>query len=254
MKTLLQKIKDFFNPSDWIRTLRNVPSLAVTFCVLASVLMNILANKSIIDTQLFEGSFLWVVQDAGILFSWCGFLAGDLIVRAYGTKTAIRVSITSVIISLFVSLMFVGIAQVPGVWGEAFMSDGTINESINNALNSTLGSVWFVVLGSTLASAVGLICNNIAQGTLLKKITSKHGDRYWGFVLASALSTGLGQFLDNMVFGSLVQAQFFGWGWDKVVSASIFGMLLELVVEVVFTPLTYKISCNWKKNGIGTIV
>ena len=32
---------------------------------------------------------------------------------------------------------------------------------------------------------------------------------------------------------------------------SLLGALVELVVEMIFTPLTYKISQNWAKNKIG---
>lgn len=243
-------LKDFFNMKDWVKLLRSIPALALTFCILASVLMNILANKSIVDQQI-GNTWMWIVQDAGILFSWCGFLAGDLIVRAYGTKNAIRVSLTSVLVALFVSIVLIGVSYVPGVWGEAFLPDGSVNVAVNGALDRTIRGAWMIVLGSTLASAIGLIFNNITQGTLLKSIQRKHGDHYWGFVTASATSTALGQFLDNIVFGFVVQATLFGWGIDKVISASIIGMLLEIVVELIFTPITYKISKNWKKNGIG---
>lgn len=257
MKKLKQQLKDFFNLKDWLKLLRSIPALALTFCVLSAVLMNILANKSIIDATIIPG-WVYVVQDAGILFSWCGFLAGDLIVRAYGTKNAIRVTITTVLISLFISCILLGAATVPGIWGESFAFMGqsgaldSTGQAVNNALNNTLGNVWYVVIGSAAATLIGLIFNNIMQGALLKRIIKKHGEHYWGFVIASATSTAVGQFIDNVAFALLVSIWFFGWDWAHVISCSILGMLIELVVELIFTPITYKISKNWKKNHIGS--
>lgn len=250
-KTLFKKIgetlKDFFNPKEWLKTLRNVPALALTLITLATVLMNILANKSIIELPRLGDGDYWLVQDAGLIFSWIGFLVGDLMVKNYGSKNAIRVNLTCLGISLFISGLLAIVGVIPGTWSASYDYAGQVNE----ALNATMGNVWYVILGSALASAVGLIINGLTQGLLLKKIEAKHGDKYWGFFAASAGSTMIGQFIDNFVFAAIVSVPFFGWTWFSVFSCSLFGMLIELVVELIFSPITYKISKNWKKNKIG---
>lgn len=239
---LWQKTKDFFNPKDWLKTLRSIPSLALALSVVATVLMNILANKSIIELP-------WLIQDAGILLSWVGFLVGDLLVKNFGSKNAIRVNLTSLAISLFISGLLAIVGVIPGTWSSAV---GSVNASeINSAVNAVMGNVWYVIIGSAVASAVGLILNGITQGLMLKKIEAKHGDKYWGFVLASATSTIIGQVIDNMVFAALISVNFFGWGWKQVIICSLTGAIFELIIELVFSPLTYKISQNWHKNKIG---
>ena len=85
-------LKDFFNPKDWLKTLRSVPALALALITVATVLMNILANKSIIEIPRLGNGDYWLVQDAGIIMSWVGFLVGDLLVKNFGPKNAIRVN------------------------------------------------------------------------------------------------------------------------------------------------------------------
>lgn len=240
-------IKDFFNPKEWLATLRKVPSLALALATTATVLMNILANKSIINLP-------WLIQDAGIIVSWVGFLVSDLLVKAFGSKNAIRVNLTSLVISLFISGLLAVVAIVPGDWSPVFdttINGGEIGSNINAAINSVMGNVWYVIFGSAIASGVGLVFNGLTQGLLLKYIERRHGDRFWGFFVASASSTMLGQVLDNMVFASLISVKFFGWSWIQVVVCSLSGAIFELVIELIFAPLTYRISKNWKANNIG---
>lgn len=221
--------------------------MALALITVATVLMNILANKSIIEIPRFGNGDYWLVQDAGIIMSWVGFLVGDLLVKNFGSKNAIRVNLTCLGISLFISGLLAAAGAIPGTWAASYEYAGQINQ----ALNATMGNVWYVILGSALASAVGLIVNGITQGVLLKKIENKHGDKYWGFLVASAGSTMIGQFIDNFVFASIVSVPFFGWSWFSVFACSFFGMIVELIFELIFSPLTYKISKNWKKNHIG---
>ena len=247
-KHLGHEIVDFVNPKEWLKTLRSVPSLALALITVATVLMNILANKSIINLP-------WLIQDAGILMSWVGFLVGDLLVKAFGSKNAIRVNLTCLGISLFISGLLAIVAVVPGEWSPVFdptINPGDLGSNINAAVNSVMGNVWYVILGSAVASAVGLVVNGLTQGLLIKKIETKHGDKYWGFFVASAASTMIGQIIDNMVFALLVSVKFFGWTWTQVMVCSLTGAIFELIIELVFSPLTYRISRNWKKNGIGT--
>ena len=247
-KHLGHEIVDFFNPKEWLKTLRSVPSLALALITVATVLMNILANKSIINLP-------WLIQDAGILMSWVGFLVGDLLVKAFGSKNAIRVNLTCLGISLFISGLLAIVAVVPGEWSPVFdptINPGDLGENINAAVNSVMGNVWYVIFGSAVASAVGLVVNGLTQGLLIKKIETKHADKYWGFFVASAASTMIGQIIDNMVFALLVSVKFFGWTWTQVMVCSLTGAIFELIIELVFSPLTYRISKNWKKNGIGT--
>ena len=74
-----KSLKDFFNMKDWLKLLRTIPATALALICVSTVLMNILANKSIINLP-------WLIQDAGICLSWVGFLVGDLLVKNFGSK------------------------------------------------------------------------------------------------------------------------------------------------------------------------
>lgn len=263
IKSIPALLKDFFNPKEWLTLLRSVPAAALTLMVLATVLMNLLANKSIINVYMVDvfGSGyagdvndLFAVQDAGLIMSWVGFLVGDLLVKCFGSKNAIRLNIAALGLSLFISMLLVGAAYLPGVWAAWYdvgKADPSLSGVINDSLNYTIGNTWYVILGSAAASFVGIMVNNISQGFFLDKIQKKHGDTYPGYLVAAGASTVIGQILDNMVFAALISTQFFGWTWVSVISCSVLGALVELIVEMVFTPLTYRISKNWDKNHIG---
>lgn len=74
-------LKDFFNFKEWVILLRSIPAVALALITVSTVLMNILANKSIIELP-------WLIQDAGVILSWVGFLVGDLLVKNFGSKWA----------------------------------------------------------------------------------------------------------------------------------------------------------------------
>lgn len=264
MKTLFKKIwlflADFFNPKEWIKLFRSVPATALALITLATVLMNILAAKSIIEVDADfpvtwftggPGHDFWLLQDAGIIVSWVGFLIGDLLVKAFGSKNAIRVNIGCLLLSLFISLLLVGVANVKGTWSPVYTYGEDYRLIINGSLNEVIGNVWYVISGSAAASFVGIIVNNVTQGTMLTKIEKKHGDHYFGYLIAAGASTIAGQIVDNIVFALLVSVWFFGWSLFSVLMCSLFGALIELIAEMLFTPLTYKISKNWEKNQIG---
>lgn len=251
-KKIFLALKDFFNPKNWLRTLRSVPGMALALITVANILMNVLANKSIIELAFPNSDSYWLIQDAGVCLSWIGFLVGDLLVKNFGAKHAIRVNLTALFISLFVSLLLFGVSIIPGTWSPEFnYADASTAQAVKDSINSVMGNVWYVILGSALASAVGLIVNNITQDLILDKIEAKKGNHYWVYLIAASLSTIFGQILDNFVFASVVSVRFFNWTWLTAFMCSLDGAIFELIIEMAFTPLTYRISKNWDKNHIG---
>lgn len=251
-KKLRLGAKDFFSPREWVKTLRSVPGMALALITVANILMNVLANKSIIELKIPGTDSYWLIQDAGIFLSWIGFLVGDLLVKNFGAKHAIRVNLTALILSLFVSALLAVVGVIPGTWSPEFnYQDASIVQAVGESIDAVMGNVWYVILGSAAASACGLIVNNLTQELILKKIEKRHGEKYLGYLLAAGLSTVFGQILDNFVFAALVSVRFFHWTWLSAFMCSLDGAIFELVVEMCFTPLTYAISKNWDKNHIG---
>ncbi|MDD6301864.1 MAG: VUT family protein [Bacillales bacterium] len=220
--------------------IRNVPSIIVALFIVSIIAMNLLANKSI------NLPFSWLALDAGILLSWLSFLTMDIITKHYGPKAATELAILGILINLGVALIFFIASAIPGLWGESFVEEG--GNLINNALNNTFSGTWYVLLGSTTAFLASAIVNNLINyliGKLFKK------DNFFVFILRTYISTAIGQFIDNLVFAFIVSYFFFGWTIIQCLTCALTGAIVELLCEVIFSPLGYKIVQSWKKEGVG---
>lgn len=233
----MNKIKESIN--NYALLLRSVPSLVMALFVVSVVLMNLLANKEI-------GLNLdWLALDCGFTVSWLSFLCMDMLTKRFGPKAAIQLSLTAMVVNLFVCGILFVISLIPGNWGEYYTYE---NDIVNQALNSTIGGTWYVVLGSACAFAASAILNAILNqgiGKMCKK------NNFVSYALRSYISTGLAQFLDNFIFAMMVSHVFFGWTMTQVITCSITGCLAELLCEVVFSPLGYKVCKKWEKHNVG---
>lgn len=217
--------------------LADVHPLILTLAVLSTVGMNLLANKSI-DTGL-----SWLALDCGILFSWLAFLSMDVATHCYGPRSATAMSLVALALSLVMVAVFFVASKVPGVWGESFV-DGS-EAIINNALDNTFGGTWFIILGSSIAYAVSAVLNNFLNWAIGERL----GEGGFGtFAVRSYVSTFLAQFADNITFALLVSRTFFGWTLLQCVTCAITGAVLELVFEVFFSPVGYRISQGIKAS------
>ena len=220
--------------SEYRSLIRSVPPLLFSLLVLPVVGMNLLANKSI-DTGVD-----WLALDCGILFSWLTFLSMDVLTHNYGPKTATVLSLAALGLNLLMALIFFLASRVPGVWGESFV-DGS-ETVINTALDRTFGGTWYVILGSSVAFAVSAALNNFLNygiGTLLRK-----NESFGSFAIRSYVSTFLAQFADNLIFALIVSRNFFGWTTLQCFTCALTGAILELLFEVVFSPLGYRVAAS----------
>lgn len=218
--------------------LRSVPSVVMVFFVISVVLMNLLANKELLN-------YGWIALDCGFVVSWISFLAMDMLTKRFGPKAAIKLSITAILINLLFSGLLYLISCVPGNWGQFY----TYNDSVvNEVLDATIGGTWYVVLGSMTAFGVASVVNAILNAGIgkLTKSTS-----FASFALRSYVSTGLGQFVDNLIFALLVSHVFFGWTMFQVFTCSLAGACMELLSEVIFSPIGYRACKKWETENVG---
>ena len=75
---------------------------------------------------------------------------------------------------------------------------------------------------------------------------------------ASYTSTFIGQFLDNLIFSIIVFMIFapiywngFNWTLIQCLMCALTGAVLELIMEIIFSPIGYKILKKWNKENIG---
>ena len=231
-------VKNLFKETKLL--LRSVPSLITALFVTAIVSMNLLANKSI------DLGVSWLALDCGILFSWLVFLLMDIVTKRFGVRAANMLSVTALLINLFFSAFFIAMSYIPGTWSQSFVagSEGIIN----GALDGTFRSSWFVILGSSVAFIVSAFLNN-SLNMLFGKMLKNRG--FLAFSISCYASTLIAQFADNLLFAFIVSYHFFGWTALQCVMCAVTGAVAELLFEVVFSPLGYRVVKRMQAEGVG---
>ena len=234
----MSKLKSLFREAVLLE--RSIPGVVSALFILSIVAMNLLANKSI------SLPFDWMALDCGIIFSWLVFLLMDMVTKHFGPRAATMLSVIALVVNLFMALMlFIG-SIIPGLWGESFVESG--GDIINYALDHTFRGTWYVLLGSSVAFIVSSVVNN-ELNWLIGKATKN--SNFGSFALRSYVSTFIAQFVDNMVFALIVSHNFFGWTMTQCVVCALTGAVLELVCEIIFSPIGYRVARKWQKNEVG---
>lgn len=219
--------------------LNAIPSTVVMFMVVSVIVTNLMAGKFIVNTS-------WMQVTGGLLMSWLPFLCMDIVSKHYGAKASIRLNL----FALFMYLCCVGIFElVVLIQYPATSGDYT-------AFNSIFGTQWQILTASAIAYVVSGVVNSITNcsiGAMFKK----NPDGKLAYVSRSYISTFIGQFIDNFVFVFLLNLFFVGFGYFKsiallpVLGAALLGGFYELLAEVIFSPIGYKVVTKWKEAGVG---
>lgn len=86
---------------------------------------------------------------------------------------------------------------------------------------------------------------NVAIGRLSTSNT------FGAFAKRSYISTGIAQFVDNLIFAIVVSHVFFGWTWIQVLTCSFTGAVAELLCEILLSPVGYKVVRGWERENVG---
>ena len=223
---------------DYKLLLRNAPTVTMIFFVLSAVFMNIFAGKELVNIN-------YLALDCGFLLSWMSFLCMDMLTKRYGAKAAIKLSFFAVAVNLICCGIFFVMSKVGNHWSEFYSTGSELSDA---ALNNTFGGTWYVLVGSMTAFAIAAIVNaliNVSIGKLVKR------KNFFEYAIRSYVSTAFGQFVDNFVFATLVSVVFFGWTWTQVVFCSLVGAGMELLSEVIFSPIGFKVCKRWEAEKVG---
>ena len=229
--------------NDFRNQLSGVSPLVAAMLILSVVGMNLLANKSI-DTGL-----EWLALDCGILLSWMTFMSMDVLTQCYGPKIATYMTVFAIIMNLVMALIFWIAGALPGMWGESYVEGS--EAVINNALDHTFSGTWFILLGSSIAFFVSSVVNNFLNHWIGESLTKKEG--FGIFAVRAYVSTFIGQFTDNIVFALLVSRVFFGWTMIQCITCACTGAIMELLFEVFFSPVGYRIAKGIKARNVRTL-
>lgn len=224
---------------DFKLLLRNVPATAFAFFAIAVVLMNLMANKTILDLP-------WLALDGGLIIAWLPFMSMDVITKHFGARASTKLSIFATFINLMVCSIFAVLTIIPGTW-----STGWENPSANSAINELFAGSWQVLFSSTVAFIASAFINNFINGGI-GKLFRNNSDGKAAYVTRTYVSTMIGQFCDNIIFNMLFQVIFINsWTPFQALTCAITGAVVELLMEIVFSPIGYRITVNWKQSGVG---
>jgi len=226
---------------EWEETellLRSIPVTAVTLFVVSVVCMNLLANKTLLQLE-------WIALDGGILISWLSFMCMDIITKHFGPKASNKISLLAAAINLLTCLIFFVASIIPS------------NANDYTAFNSIFGGTWFILLGSTVAFLSSAVLNNFLNWIIGKSLVHHPNDRLV-YCAQTYVSTFIGQFWDNFIFSVIVFVGFAPVFWDgfhwtvlQCSTCALTGAVAELIMEIIFSPIGYKIVTKWKNNSVG---
>lgn len=218
--------------------LRAIPASIVTLFVVSVITMNLLANKTLLQLD-------WIALDGGILISWLSFMCMDIITKHFGPKASNKISVLATCVNLLTCLIFYVASIIPS------------NATDYSAFDGIFGGTWFILLGSTIAFIISAIINNLLNW-LIGKGFNKNPDGKLAYVMRCYVSTFVGQFLDNFIFSLIVFVGFapifwngFHWTALQCATCALTGAIAELIMEIVFSPIGYRISKKWKENSVG---
>ena len=200
--------------------------------------MNLLANKTLLQLD-------WIALDGGILISWLSFMCMDLITKHFGPKASNSITVLAVMINLLTCLIFFVAKAIPSNAGDF------------SAFDKVFGGTWFILLASTVAFIASALINNAINWAIGKAFRKKPNGKL-AFAARAYVSTFVGQFLDNLIFSVIVFMLFapifwdgFSWTLVQCTTCALTGAVAELIMEIVFSPIGYRISKKWQKESVG---
>jgi len=169
---------------------------------------------------------------AGVLFFPISYVFGDILTEVYGYSRARRVIWTGFAALAFASMMAAVVVALPPApfWKH------------QGAYEIAFGSTWRIVL----ASMIAYFCGEFVNSLVLAKMKIMTAGRWlWSRTIGSTIA---GEAVDSALFYPLA---FYGAGIipdDKLPVVMLAQFITKVLVEVVFTPVTYKIV-NWLKRA-----
>ena len=218
--------------------LRSIPAIVVSLFVVSVICMNLLANKTLLQTH-------WIAVDGGILISWLSFMCMDIITKYFGPKASNKIAILASAINVLTCLIFYIASRIPSQ-----ANDYT-------AFDEIFGGTWFILMGSTIAFLTSAMINNFLNWTIGKAFHN-HPDGRLAYAVQTYISTFVGQFMDNFIFSIIVFVFFAPIFWDgfhwtvlQCATCALTGAIAELIMEILFSPLGYRILMQWKEHNVG---
>ena len=217
--------------------LRCIPATVVTLFVVSVICMNLLANKTLLQLE-------YIALDGGILISWLSFMCMDIITKHFGPKASNKISVLACGINVLTCLIFFVASAIPS------------NAADYTAFNGIFGGTWFILLGSTVAFICSALLNNMLNAAISRGFRRNPNGKM-AYAVSVYVSTFIGQFFDNFIFSLIVFVGFapiywdgFHWTVTQCAACALTGAVAELIMEVIFSPIGYRITKKWRENKV----
>lgn len=174
-------------------------------------------------------TFGFFTLDAGTILFPLSYIIGDILTEVYGYARARRVIWIGLLCNVLMAMTFMLVAVLPPAadWPN------------QGAYEAILGLTPRIVLASIVAYFAGEFINSFILAKL--KIRTK-GKYLWSRTIGSTL---IGQLLDTVIFILIAFAGILPT--DVLVALIVSNYIFKVAIEVLFTPLTYKVVNKLKK-------
>ncbi|MBP9715143.1 MAG: queuosine precursor transporter [Candidatus Pacebacteria bacterium] len=183
--------------------------------------VSVLLISNVASTKIVD--FGWFTFDGGTLLFPLSYIFGDILTEVYGYKKARGVIWLGFFSALMMSIVFIIVGRLPAApdWG---------NQAAYDAI---LGLTPRIVLASLIAYTCGSFSNSLI---LAKMKLWTNGKKLW---MRTIGSTMVGEFVDSTLF---ITIAFLGvLPFSLLITLIISNYIFKTLVEVAFTPLTYKV-------------
>lgn len=187
------------------------------------LLISNIASTKIIDLK-------WFIFDGGTLLFPLSYIFGDVLTEVYGYKRSRSIIWLGFFSALIMSIVFIVVGKLPS-------APGWNNQTAYDAI---LGLTPRIVLASLLAYSCGEFSNSYILAKM--KVWTK-GKLLWARTIGSTI---IGEFIDSILF---IVVAF--WGIlpnSLLITLIISNYIFKTSVEILFTPLTYRVINFLKKT------
>jgi hypothetical protein len=180
------------------------------------LLISNVASTKIVDLK-------WFTFDGGTLLFPLSYIFGDILTEVYGYKNSRSVIWLGFFMALLMSIIFIIVGKLPS-------ASGWNNQAAYDAI---LGLTPRIVCASLIAYFFGEFSNSFVLAKM--KIWTK-GKWLWTRTIGSTI---VGEFVDSTIF---IIIAFSGiLPGSLLLTLIISNYLFKTAVEILFTPLTYKV-------------
>ncbi|MFA5791562.1 MAG: queuosine precursor transporter [Candidatus Paceibacterota bacterium] len=183
--------------------------------------VSVLLISNVASTKIVD--FIYFTFDGGTLLFPLSYIFGDILTEVYGYKKSRSVIWLGFFMALLMSLVFIIVGKLPA-------ASGWDNQSAYDAI---LGLTPRIVIASLVAYFSGSFLNSFVLAKM--KIWTK-GKMLWTRTIGSTL---VGELIDSVLF---ILIAFSGILPNSLlITLIISNYIFKTTIEILFTPITYKI-------------